>query len=46
MPARRKIQKSRPKEGKPIEIPVPKRKDFNKLLKRATKGRSAYGKTP
>jgi hypothetical protein len=30
-------QKTRPKEGKPIEIPVPKRKEFDKLLERATK---------
>jgi hypothetical protein len=31
-------QKTRPKKGKPIEIPVPKRSDFNRLLKRAEKG--------
>jgi hypothetical protein len=30
-------QKTRPKQGKPIEIPVPKRKDFDRLLERATK---------
>jgi len=35
MPVRRKTQKSRPKEGKPIEIPVPKRKDFERVLERA-----------
>jgi hypothetical protein len=35
--AKRRTQKTRPKEGKPIEIPVPKRKDFDRLLKRATK---------
>lgn len=34
-----KKQKTRPKEGKPIEIPVPKRKDFDKLLERATNGK-------
>jgi hypothetical protein len=30
-------QKSQPKKGKPIDIPVPKRSDFDKLLKRAEK---------
>jgi hypothetical protein len=30
-------QKTRPKKGKPIEIPVPKRSAFEKLLKRAEK---------
>jgi hypothetical protein len=30
-------QKTRPKTGKPIEIPVPKRGDFDKVLKRAMK---------
>jgi len=34
---RQPTQKSRPKKGKPIEIPVPKRRDFEKLLKRAAK---------
>lgn len=28
-------QKTQPKKGKPIEIPVPKRKDFDSLLKKA-----------
>jgi len=28
-------QKTHPKKGKPVEIPVPKRSDFDKLLKRA-----------
>jgi hypothetical protein len=36
--ASKRKQKTRPKEGKPIEIPVPKRKDFDKLLERAAKG--------
>ncbi len=31
-------QKTRPKKGKPIEIPVPKREAFDKLLRRAEKG--------
>ena len=31
-------QKTRPKKGKPIEIPVPKRGAFDKLIDRATKG--------
>ena len=30
-------QKTRPKKGKPIEIPVPKRGDFDKLLNKAAK---------
>jgi hypothetical protein len=33
-----KRQKTRPKKGKPIEIPVPKREDFDKLLDRAASG--------
>jgi hypothetical protein len=28
-------QRTQPKKGKPIDIPVPKRNDFDKLLKRA-----------
>ena len=38
MAAEKRTQKTRPKKGKPIEIPVPKRGDFEKLLKRAAKG--------
>ena len=30
-------QKTRPKKGKPIEIPVPRRGDFDKLLNKAAK---------
>lgn len=30
-----KTQKTKPKQGKPIEIPVPKRSAFDKLLGRA-----------
>ena len=30
-------QKTRPKKGKPIEIPVPKRGDFERLVNRAAK---------
>jgi hypothetical protein len=30
-----KTQKTRPKKGKPIEIPVPKRAEVEGLLKRA-----------
>jgi hypothetical protein len=30
-------QKTRPKKGKPIEIPIPKRSAFEKLLRRAEK---------
>lgn len=31
-----KTQKTRPKKGKPVEIPVPKRSEFDALLKKAT----------
>jgi hypothetical protein len=34
---REPTQRTRPKKGKPIEIPVPKRGDFDKLLERAEK---------
>jgi hypothetical protein len=34
-------QKTQPKTGKPIEIPVPKRGDFDKLVKRAAKPSAA-----
>jgi hypothetical protein len=30
-------QRTRPKKGKPIDIPVPKRGDFDRLLDRAAK---------
>jgi hypothetical protein len=33
--AKRPTQKTRPKKGKPVEIPVPKRNAFDKLLKKA-----------
>ena len=32
-----KKQKTQPKKGKPIEIPVPKKADFDSLLRRAAK---------
>jgi hypothetical protein len=35
--AEKPTQKTRPKKGKPIEIPVPKRQDFENALKRAAK---------
>ena len=41
---REPTQKTRPKKGKPIEIPVPRREDFDKLLRKAarsSKGRPA-----
>jgi hypothetical protein len=38
-------QKSRPKEGDPVEIPMPKRKDFDKLLERATQ-KTLKGREP
>jgi len=41
---KRRKQKTRPKKGDPIEIPVPKRGEFDALVKRAAKG-SATGRT-
>lgn len=35
--APKRTQRTKPKKGKPIEIPVPKRSDFDKLLERAEK---------
>ncbi len=37
---REPTQKTQPKKGKPVEIPVPKRSEFDRLLKRAAKGSS------
>jgi hypothetical protein len=34
-----KTQLTQPKEGEPIEIPVPKEDDFEKLVQRAVKDR-------
>jgi hypothetical protein len=34
---REPTQRTQPKKGKPVEIPVPKRSDFDRLLKRAEK---------
>jgi hypothetical protein len=34
-------QETQPKKGKPIEIPVPKRSAFDKLVKRAAKPRDS-----
>jgi hypothetical protein len=36
---RQPTQKTQPKKGKPIEIPVPKRGDFERLLKKAARKR-------
>jgi len=33
------VQKTQPKKGKPVEIPVPKRSAFDKLLAKAEKPR-------
>jgi hypothetical protein len=37
-------QKTRPKKREPIEIPVPKRKQFEALLKRAALRRTSTSK--
>jgi len=36
---RERTQRTKPKKGKPIEIPVPKRSEFDRLLKRAGSAR-------
>lgn len=33
----RRTQKTQPKKGKPVEIPVPKREDFERLVKKAAR---------
>ncbi len=33
----KQTQKTKPKKGEPVDIPVPKRKDFDSLLRRASK---------
>jgi hypothetical protein len=38
-------QKTRPKKGKPVEIPVPKRGEFEKLLEKAAKPTRRKGQT-
>jgi hypothetical protein len=38
-------QKTRPKEGEPIDIPVPRREVFEKLLKRAARKGLATGRS-
>lgn len=41
-----KTQLTQPKEGEPVEIPVPSEDDFEKLVRRAVKGKdSAAGGT-
>jgi hypothetical protein len=37
MPGNQPVQKTQPKQGKPVEIPVPKRSAFDKLVKKATR---------
>lgn len=32
-----KLQKTKPKKGEPVDIPVPKRSTIDKLLKKAAK---------
>jgi hypothetical protein len=32
-----RTQRTQPKKGKPIDIPIPKRGDFDRFLKRAEK---------
>jgi hypothetical protein len=32
-----RTQRTRPKKGKPVEIPVPKRSDFDRLLEKAAR---------
>ena len=44
MAKRNKTQQSQPKKGDPIEIPVPKRKQFEDMLKRAALRRTSSSK--
>jgi hypothetical protein len=37
-------QKTQPKKGEPVEIPVPKRKQFEDLLRRAALRRTSSSK--
>jgi hypothetical protein len=37
-------QKTQPAKGKPIDIPVPKREDIERLLTKATKGSIKLGR--
>ena len=39
MAANQRKQKTQPKKGKPVEIPVPKRSEFDALIKKAAKPR-------
>jgi hypothetical protein len=38
MADKRRHQKTQPKKGKPIKIPIPKRADFERVLRKAAKG--------
>lgn len=40
---REPTQRTTPKKGKPVEIPVPKRSTFDKLLERAQRPKSKKG---
>lgn len=39
----RPVQQTQPKQGEPIEIPVPKREDFDRLVRRAAEPRKPSG---
>jgi hypothetical protein len=41
---KQKTQKTRPKKGEPVEIPVPKRRDVMNVLKRAALRRTSSSK--
>ncbi len=43
---REPTQKTQPKKGKPVEIPVPKRGDFERLVRGATKDVPAQDRKP
>jgi hypothetical protein len=36
---RQPTQKTQPKKGEPLEIPVPKREDFDKLVKKVAQAK-------
>jgi hypothetical protein len=44
MPKQEKTQKTQPKKGEPIEIPVPKKRDVMGVLKRAALRRTSSSK--
>lgn len=38
MADQKRKQKTKPKKGEPVEIPVPKRSDFDRVVRKAAQG--------